>query len=454
MMNSEGWMIRSLLICLLMFQLPCLRAADSNDADQLYFRNGDVLSGVLKRIDPEGGIQWSRPDAGEPMAFSVNGVERIDFTPRPVLPGAAEPNCRITLVNNDVLEGVFAGCDGETVRVETGFSGALALSRTLVRRIEFLQRDPDAIYDGPSSLDGWTQGRSQFSGFSSTQKWAYRNGAFYVNQSASIARDFKLPDKVRIDMDLRWQNSLNLAVALYTDTLLPVSLLEKEKEPPFGGFYSLQLRSYVYLMAITQKDPIRVLEPVMLQELLMTNRAHFSIFVNKQKKSIAISVNGNLGREWIDTNGFVGTGTGLRLVHQDEGGVKLSNLRIAPWNGVLAVKQDAPVSASQDVVTLRDGQTLIGRVRSVSQERLEQEVIGAVLNQTLSRVREVKFAGTEGPAPTPRRGDVRVLFGQSARLTFHLTQWSDEAVTGTNLILGQVRLNPATCGSVQFKPKP
>ena len=48
-------------------------------------------------------------------------------------------------------------------------------------------------------------------------------------------------------------------MALYTD-YLTVSLAEKDSEPDFGGFYSLQLTSYaVNVLMVKQKEPLQYL---------------------------------------------------------------------------------------------------------------------------------------------------------------------------------------------------
>ena len=74
-------------------------------------------------------------------------------------------------------------------------------------------------------------------------QWTYRNGAFYAGKTASIARDLKLPDVAEIQFDLAWKGALNLAIALYTDSLLPILLTAKDQAPDFGGFYSLRLHN-------------------------------------------------------------------------------------------------------------------------------------------------------------------------------------------------------------------
>jgi hypothetical protein len=68
----------------------------------------------------------------------------------------------------------------------------------------------------------------------------------------------KLPDRAQIQFDLAWRGPLNLAIALYTDSLQPILLTDKENGPDFGGFYSLRFANTVFvtLTPIRKKDPL------------------------------------------------------------------------------------------------------------------------------------------------------------------------------------------------------
>ena len=105
--------------------------------------------------------------------------------------------------------------------------------------------------------------------------------------------------------------------------------------------------------------------------------------VNKAKHTTTLMVDGAIVKQWIDTDGFVGKGTGLRFVHQGQGAVKLNNLKISEW-------------ASRDV-----------------------EPVG----------REM--------------ANVKAIFRNGGTVTFQLQKWTTEAVTGTNASLGNVIFRPA-----------
>ena len=126
-------------------------------------------------------------------------------------------------------------------------------------------------------------------------QWAYRNGSFYATKAASIARMVGMPDRMQLEFDLEWKGSLNIAVALYTDYLQPVSLAEKDSEPDFGGFYSLQLTSYaVNVLMVKQKEPLQYLGMTQTPVFRQGTKAHVDVRTNKADQSISLLVNGKL----------------------------------------------------------------------------------------------------------------------------------------------------------------
>ena len=61
--------------------------------------------------------------------------------------------------------------------------------------------------------------------------------------------------------------------------------------------------------------------------------------------------------QWADTNGFEGEGSGIRFV-ENLGAIKLSNLRVTRWDGILEEKPDTAPRGREDVVWLQNGQSI------------------------------------------------------------------------------------------------
>ncbi len=429
-----------------------ISGAKLDNPDRLFFRNGDSLSGTLQTIAPDG-VRWVRSDAREAMEFASTNLSRVEFAPRPAPADAEVADCRVYLSNGDLLEGAFLSCDLTDVRVRTSYAGALDIPRAAVKSVVFLPSAQSAIFEGPHGLDGWVQGKSTLAAaVVEPGEWKYRNGAFYATKSASIARDVKLPDSVRIEFDLRWQDRFQLAVALFTDSLQPVSLAAKENEPDFGGFYSFQLNnSYADIIAITKREPLRYLEPVFTPLLLQTNRTHVDLRANKKTRAIALFLDGVLVKKWTDTNGFAGQGTGLRFVNQAQGAVKVSHVRVSAWDGRLDDKPSLTPDGKNDAILKADGSVAVGSVQSITNGVLALNIVQVRLAIPLAKVTRLDFAVLPETKPSAASASqVRVFAGQSSRLSLQLGQWDSNAVSGVSSLLGKVTLRPETLTRLEW----
>ena len=244
--------------------------------------------------------------------------------------------------------------------------------------------------------------------------WSYRDGAFYADRAASIARNVGLPDSARIEWDLIWEETMNMAIALYADRLQPVNLQNKESAEPFGGFYSLQLihaQGVVRLLAITKENSNPDLGTIPFPSLSATNAAHFEVLVSKSRGSIALRIDGMLIHEWRDTNGFIGAGTGMRFVHQGQGKVKLSGFGVSEWNGDSDGTLSAQPESKEDRVKVADGEELKGMILGMGEGTLRFVTAnGRPFNAPFESVRLVEFAGTRLDWTPPKNLSARAYF--------------------------------------------
>ncbi|MGN6386152.1 MAG: hypothetical protein ACTHMT_07920, partial [Verrucomicrobiota bacterium] len=330
-----------------------------SDRDIVFFRNGDLLYGALNSIEPDAGVKWSRADAAGPFQFNSRQVSEILLSGMEAPNRAASSNfCALQLNNGDQLQGILSGYDGHTIKLDTWFGGTMEFPRESVAMLLPIGLPRTVVFEGPESLEGWTSSEVDLGAAAQieTGKWIYHNHALYAGKSASIARDVHLPDVSSLSFDMEWRGFFHLAVALYTQYLHPINLQNKETEPKFGGFYSLQLNPFsANLLPVKQTEPLRYLGQSALQNLSQKSSAHIDLRVNKQKKQIALLIDGVLVKDWIDSDSFAGTGTAIRFVHQGQGAVKLSNIQVTEWDGQF----DDPISITpnktQDIARLRNG---------------------------------------------------------------------------------------------------
>ncbi len=419
----------------------------------LLFRNGDFLLGNLESISSDKSVVWRRSDVAQPMEFNGSDISEIQFATAKKLPARATNACRIELSNGDSMEGALLQLNSEKIILETTFAGKMIFPRKVVTALEPLPPERSPIFTGPTGLEGWTIGKvTAIPG--EAGEWKYTNGAFYAMQSASIAREMNLPDMASIKFDLAWKGALQVAVAIYTSYMQPVNLQSKDTEPDFGGFYSVQINSFMAaLMPVKKNEPLKYLGQVPVSAFNQKNAAHMEIRANKSRATVALFADGVLVKEWIDADGFAGTGTGMRFVHQGgQGAVKLSNLRISEWNGKMEdMSTNGPVK--EDLAKLLNGDAVSGKIESYGDGKLTVTIAKTKLDIPLARINKVQFAETDGDAKTDNTSTVRAFFKETGSVTFQLERWDVQGAVGTSPNFGSAKFSPDVFEKVVFDPK-
>ena len=378
---------------LLVLAVAAQEASDETSGDLLRLENGDQLAGRLVSASPDGGIAWRHGSSVPLSRFQYGSVVTIDLEPTERRLQPSWSRSLIRLSNGDQLTGRLEALSETDATFETWYGGVLRLPRDRWQWIVFEDVPEEPLYSGPEGLEGWTVGDVSMARVQSGD-WVYHEEAFYATKAASIARNLDLPDRSQIEFDLHWKGTLNLAFALYTDYLHPVSLANKDTEPDFGGFYSLQLNSYfANVLMVKQGIPLQYLGQVQTPAFAKKRKAHIDIRVNKAADSIALLVDGALIKQWVDKTGFAGEGTGVRMVHQGQGAIRFANFRVLPWNGQFGEAPAVRSTAEEDLVTLRNGDKLIGDVLAVESDRIKMALIGGETEMPLKEVKKIEFAG-------------------------------------------------------------
>lgn len=421
----------------------------------ILFRNGDLLTGQLEAITATNSVLWGHRDVPGRIEFQREALAEVYLGAAPTPPVTAPNFCFVRLTNGDELPGNLKALDEKAVVLETWYAGTLSLPRAKVAALRPAGPSPRAIFAGPDSLDGWTMGKA-LPGNINAGQWHFANGAFVASQPASIARDVKLPPSSSLEFDLAWQGTFALAIALYTDSLQPVRLAQTADEPPFGGFYSLQLNSYsTQLLLVRHKEPVAQLGMAVIPMLQQTNRARIAIKSSRDQKSITLLINGVPAKQWVEPEKFGGEGTGIRLVHQGQGPMRLANLRVTEWDGRLE-ESVAPLVANvdNDVGRLINRDSVAGRLTEWKDGRLQFAVGDRVVEVPLDRVAQVDFATARAQTTPLQAGDVRVFFTGRGSLTFALESWTQQTVRAASANFGKAEFAPRAFSRLVFQPQP
>jgi hypothetical protein len=433
--------------------LPASAADSTNTASgRLLLCNGDSFPGNLVSIDTNQTVLWKNPDVAEPVAFKLNRISQMDLSPpAPPARGTNWP-CKVILAQGDVLEGDLVSCAPDTLSLQTWYAGQLLLPRRQVQSVEFFPspRDPDLF----ANAEDWKQGVAEGVLGADAGRWTWRDGAFYAGKSASIARDLKLPDAAELQFDLAWSGQLYLSLALYADSLQPMLIADKDKMTNFGAFYSMRFQSmYVDVARIKRNEnPIVYLAPVVVPAFSQTNRVHIDVRTRKKSNTLALSVNGQLLQVWNDTNGFVGDGPVVRFVHNVAGMVKVSNLRLAPWDGVLESDQTNLPPADQDTLWLTNSSFQSGVVESLADGKLALRGKLGTTEVPLERISRIAFASPQAAPAAATDGTVHATFAHGGPLSFQLESWTPEGAKLRSPAFGAATFNPGSFRRLVFRP--
>lgn len=392
--------------CLVMVALRGQEAAQEGlgasrvaSQDILRLENGDQLAGHLISASPTNGVTWQHGPTVPASRFHYESVVTIDLESAERSLEPSWSRSLLHLSNGDQLTGRLLEITETDAALESWYGGVLRLPRNRWQWIVFEDVPEEPLYAGPVGLEGWTVGDVSMARVQSGD-WVYHENAFYATKAASIARNLDLPERSQIEFDLHWKGTLNLAFALYTDYLHPVSLANKDTEPDFGGFYSLQLNSYfANVLMVKQGIPLQYLGQVQTPAFAKKRKAHIDIRVDKAADSIALLVDGQLIKQWVDKTGFAGEGTGVRMVHQGQGAIRFANFRVLPWNGQFDEAPSVRSTAEEDLVTLRNGDKLIGDVLAVQSDTIRMSLIGGETEMPLKAVKKIEFAGVADLKP-------------------------------------------------------
>lgn len=435
--------------------LESLKTQDFHDI--LSFKNRDYLSGQLVAWDlPSHKLLWEYPDSPAPFEVDLRNIERIHLEERLTRSGDDQSGTsynqklrwRFFLTSGERIDGGILSLNSESLTIENEWLGEVVLPRYFIEAIYPNYSYAQALFRGPDSLEGWTKGDVRLEEGDGGQ-WRYNRNAFYATEAASIARDVNLTPLSSIEIQAAWKGTLNFAVALYTDYLQPIRLADKENEPEFGPFYSLQIGSQsARLQSINKTDPIRQLGYAFIPTLNQKTQARFTILSDARSSTVTLLVDDQRVHTWRDTQGFFTKGKAIRIVHQGMGSIRLGNIVVRQWNGIIDSTNDRQVQYRTDVVQANNGETLKGSVLMIDMDSLTMTLSNSTARQMLLKdIHAIHFQATEWKRPESDAENTRMEFytGESILASLHRIDatgcYLQHAVFGKKVISHPIQLN-------------
>jgi hypothetical protein len=414
------------------------KAATAVEANSLLqFLDGSSLHGQLRSIDLNGGIEWVHPGAINPIRFRPDNLAWIRFEKPRAINSLGQPTCRFRFNNGDEVFGSLSSIDSEKVELETWFGGTLQAPREALQSATFLSKGYAILYEGPTSFDGWVQSRSQ-------QVWEYRDGALTASRAGTLGRDVKLSGSASISFELAWNGHFSLILALYTPVL--------DRFDYSSSCYMFYLsQGYVTLQRVQGGAGVINLGQAQIPEMSKKNKLRIDIRANKEDSTLGLLIDDRLVQRWKDPSGFVGQGSGVVFFAQLEGpSINISNIKVAQWEGELAMDDPARSAGKDDLVYLANRDKVSGQLRSVRDGKLSVVAGQNALEIPLSRVTQIHLANPAANLPPNGPWQLRAYLAGGGAVALDLERWNDEEVLGLSSNFGHVGFHPDTVRQLRF----
>jgi hypothetical protein len=173
---------------------------------------------------------------------------------------------------------------------------------------------------------------------------------------------------------------------------------------------------------------------------------------SKPDHRILLYFDSALIKQWIDPNGFAGEGTGMRFVQQGvSGSVKIGNLRVTKWNGVVENGAGTP-DAEHDTLSLETGAKSVGEIESIANGQVFLRAATGETQIALAKITSIDFAHRAEASGKPFVNNVHATLTQGGSLTMKLLSWRPEAMEVESPDFGKASFDPAAFSRLKFFP--
>jgi len=399
------------------------------ETDVMAFMNGDRLHGRLLSVGPhDADVTWKHESVVKLIDFRLESVSEVKLAKRP---SRTRPhNAVVELTNDDLLTGDIVSIDNTTLALETWYAGTINIKRVMVRRFDPCLSTSPVAYEGPTAIDSWT-----FGSLGNRQAWKLRNGTLTGKDPIPIGRNIEaFPDSADIGFDVAWQGSPYFYFSFYTDNLRQYS----------GNCYALRISSATaYLYRFERNTSSHSMGSVNIQQFINdgSNRMRVNLLVDRKSKTFTLMINGAQVKKWVETGPFAALGKGILFHPRNQGLLRISNIRIAEWDGRTPEKAEAtPKEGSGELVYFSNGDKVSGRLLSVLDGKARLDTSYATLDIPLERMTRVEMSPGSQERARRNIGDVRAHFAERGVVTLNLSGATDTELTGFSENFGEVAL--------------
>jgi hypothetical protein len=401
-----------------------LASASILDASQdiLNFKNNDTLHGEFVGFDGTKSLLWKNQQAEQTITFNTSELRKVVFNQglsrRPFLHSSL-----LTLSNGDILPCSISEITDSNILVHTDFADDLRIPKKHVTSCILNPLGQQILYQGPYLADNWEltalpHNHSDTEPEAEPPSWEFGNFGWYNRgvMGGITLKDFKLPEAFRLRYQTESPRHSNIAVIINADLKRQKLPITADGSPVrfntaeritsiFGSCLAIKLGSHNATLASytvsengdTNFTNIKAVNGrTSIRRDYSKNTTEVEIRVNRPKKVISLYYQKQLVNQWslrdID-NLPQGTSFGF-LAHYggDNYLTRVSEISIAPWNGVLDSASSLE-SETQDIVMLSNGKDrFAGKVLTLENQQLSLDGTYAKMVIPRNELQSINFA--------------------------------------------------------------
>ncbi|MCX8155272.1 MAG: hypothetical protein N3J91_02265 [Verrucomicrobiae bacterium] len=436
--------------------------------DILEFNSGDTLRGRFLGWSAAGGIRWQHEGVEGELKIIPDKVRKFRLH-RPPQSAPQTMRARLWLHNGDRLSVNLVEMDAQKAVVDSWYAGRLEPPRAAISNLTLFFSSGDLIYHGPAGLEGWQQSgpmrlgaaamvrnelvivdgevvvaREQRGDEDSSPAWVFTGDVLEAVRPGALGRDFKLPRQSSVSMELEAPNTPAFTLHLYADAV-----------DKFTGINALSFTfsgRMIYFRRSLGNGGSRQIGNVDHQKFGagVPTRVKLTVCTDLDQQVVAVYLDDLLIRKFSIAGQVEGLGTGLVIQQQAATSLKISNLTISRWNGVLDETPATPVAGREDLLLLNNRDKLSGQLLSLSEGKLWFQTAYSKIEIPLERIQRIALVPPAGAQPAAGR-QPRVLLGDAGRLTLQIQRWDEQVIEGISPVLGAVKLNARAVIGMQYE---
>ncbi len=411
--------------------------------DLLEFINRDRMHGRLVSASAQmNQLTWQSSAAAADIAFQTESLARVALAPRiATKPGTYGAVAHLT--NGDVLPGYIVAMDADTLVMDTWYAGEVRINRSMVMSILPNLSQSNILYEGPNSLEEWTLSPHM----GNRPQWRYADGALYSIQQQPIGRMIEgLPDTYEVYFDVAWRSSHpNFSFTFNTPNVQQNT-----------DAYVMSVQSTTIMMSRsvrnrgTRNFGTRITHSG-FDGSSGQRSARFGVLVDKDSRNFTLLIDGDVVGQWTDAEAFAGQGEGIAFRSGSMGDIKISNIRVAPWDGRLpGAAGDGEDIGEYDQVRFVNNDKFSGQVLSVENDTLRFKTVYATLDIPMDRVMEIVMADEKSERARRRANDVMAVFADRGLLTVEIDRIEDGILHGASENFGNISLPLGVLRTLQW----